>query len=337
MIRLLVILVLLEIIVRLEPANSFLERALKPYENLLWYTENMPIFRDQLLNGPHYDFWFAGSSYVATSLRPDWVQQDVRASGIPDLTFQNYALTGMRNLTDLAELYDRWMFQMDQPQYLVLGVSFANFTTATAQFSVARSSPMESVFIYPDSVDDYVVGSLYSQSALFRYTLLLRNATFIPPEKTFLKSKPLGGYVDDPLEFKNCDPQQWVVSDQPQQPYSTDAFERMDDFIEVVQEWDIPLVVVNIPLTFCGMRRFFISYEEYRSSYVDVVAAHVREKGIPFFELDTQFYNTVPEDKQWRYYEDSTHPNHRGAALMSRWVAEFIVSWLNNGEAGRQE
>src|SRR6266536_4079334 len=189
--RVLAVLMILEMIARIGPVKTWLSDTLDPYENLLWYSENIPSYQDQLLHGPHYDVWMGGSSYMMTSLQPDWVKNEVTAQGIDGLAFQNYGLTTMQNLNDMAAIYDRWMFKMDQPQYVILGISLLNFTQGGRQPSMARSSPMERTYIFPDSVDDYIAGWFYQHSMFYHYVLLSRNATFIPRDQALLKSMPL--------------------------------------------------------------------------------------------------------------------------------------------------
>ncbi len=125
--RLALVLLLLEIIVRVEPVKSLLADALDPYENLLWYSDIMPAYQDQLQNSAHYDVWLAGSSYMMTGLQPEWVQAELESGEESGLTVQNYGMTDMRNLYDMAAVYDRWMLQMDQPDYLIMGISVFNF------------------------------------------------------------------------------------------------------------------------------------------------------------------------------------------------------------------
>lgn len=326
--RVLLVLVALELVVRFEPINSWLRGRLDPYANLLWYSDYMPSYQDQLTNGPHHDFWLVGSSYIMTSLNPASIQKTVQDQGFQGMTFQNFGLSGMRNLADMAEVYDRWMFQQDKPRYILMAISINNFAGGSYAPSVARNSPMENAVVFPDSLDDYIAGFLFNNSKLFRYTLLARNATFVPFENARLIQRPLGGYIEDPLEFVSCQSTSWVEEDNPKFQYSVSQFERMDTFIKVIQARQIPLIVVNIPFNYCGLRQFFASYENYENAYLKPMAEHLQQLGIPFYPLDTDFYATVPEDVQYQYYEDTAHPNQKGSILMSQWTADFIVSWL---------
>jgi hypothetical protein len=324
--RLVIVLLLLEIVVRVDPVKSLLSNALDPYENLLWYADIMPAYQDQLQHGPHFNVWLAGSSYMMTGLQPEWVQSQLAAEGEDGLTVQNYGMTDMRNLYDMAAVYDRWMLPMDQPDYLIIGISVFNFST-TAD-ATARNSPMERTFIFPDSVDDYAAGWLFQSSALFRYALLARNATFIPRDEALLKPHPLGGYIAGPNAFENCNPNEWKAPDAPQDPYPAEVFAPLDRFLEVAQSRQIPVMVVDIPLQYCNMRRFFSSREAYESNYIQPVMTHLQEKGIPFLELATPFYAEVPLDEQRLYFMDRHHPNSEGARLFSQWTGEFATNWL---------
>ena len=326
--RVIVIFLLLEIIARIPLVKSFLANKLDPYENLLWYSENMPVYKHQLLNGPHYDVWMGGSSYMMTGLQPLWVQSEANAQGIAELTFQNYGLNAMQNLNDMADIYDKWMFQMDQPQYMVLGISISNFTQSAKLGSRARSSPMERTYIFPTSIDDYIGGWLFNNSVLYRYALLLRNATFIPQGAALLQPMPLGGFVEGIDSFTGCDSKAWVPTTTPPGLTVFNDFSSLDHFINVIRARNIPIAVVNIPRQYCGLRLSFSNYDDYASSYLMNVSKHLKDLDVPFLDLDTQFYAQIKENEQYQYFRDISHPNTEGARLFSQWTGDFVAKWL---------
>jgi len=323
-------LLVLEVVVRVDPVRSLLTSKLDVYENLLWYSEVMPAYQDQLTNGPHYDLWIIGSSYMMTGLNPASVQEVVQTSGFEELTVQNYGMSLMRNLADMAEVYERWMFRMNQPRYIVLALSQQNFVGGAFQPATARTSPMESTYIFPDSIDDYAAGFLFRTSALYRYTILARNATYIPYEEAVREPRPLGGYIEDPLEFKDCDSSSWVPEDQPPSVLNPAAVERFDRLVKVIRDHDIPLLIVNVPIAYCGLRLSYANFESYEQSYLTPLAAHIESLGLPFMPLDYAFYAEVPEADQNSYFENTGHPNFRGAAILSRITGEFIAAWLDD-------
>jgi hypothetical protein len=326
LLRLVIVLLVLELVVRFGPGHSILSSALDPYENLLWYSDIMPAYRQQLTNGPHYDMWLAGSSYMMTGWQPEWFQADLNAHGIQNLTVQNYGMTDIRQLGDMAQVFDRWMFRMDQPEYMVIGVSVFN-ASATGRAPIT-ASPMERAIIFPESIDDLVNGWLYNASALYRYSLLARNATFIPLEEAALKPHPLGGYIPGDTPFENCNPDEWKPADFQQDRYPESLFAGLDRLIEVTQARGIPVVVVEIPLQYCNMRRFFASEETYQQNYLAPLTAHLQANRIPFFNMATRFYEEVPDEEQYLYFMDRHHPNSRGAEVFSAWAAEFVADWL---------
>ena len=326
--RVAVILLLLEMVVRIEPVKSLLADALDPYENLLWYSENMPVYQDQLRNGPHYDVWLGGSSYMMTSLQPEWIGKTVRDSGIEGLSFQNYGLNTMQNLADMADIYDRWLLQMDQPDYMILAISFFNFTPGGRLPSRARTSPMEQATIFSDSVDDYAAGWLYRNSVLYRYTLLARNATFIARDAALITPMPLGGFVEANDAFDGCDPTTWLTAETPPGLMPITDFSRVDHFLNVIQARGIPVAIVNIPMQYCALRNIFHNYADYSERYLTPVTEHLRSRAIPFLDMDTPFQAQVTEDEQHLYFRDFNHPNSQGARLFSQWTGEFVADWL---------
>jgi hypothetical protein len=331
--RVAVILLLLEIVVRVEPFKSLLADALDPYENLLWYSENMPAYQDQLTNGPHYDVWLGGSSYMMTGLQPEWIGETVRESGIEGLSFQNYGLNTMQNLGDMADIYDRWLFQMDQPDYMILAISFFNFTPGGRLPSRARTSPMEQATIFSDSIDDYAAGWLYRNSALYHYTLLARNATFIPRARALLQPMPLGGFVEANDPFGGCDPNRWAnANTQPDLTMITE-YSSLDRFLNVIQARGIAVAIVNIPMQYCSMRNSFVSFADYRARYLTPVSDHLRSLGILFLDMDSPFQAQIAEDEQHLYFRDFNHPNSKGARLFSQWTGEFAATWIKSLDA----
>jgi hypothetical protein len=331
--RVAVSLLLLEMVVRLPPVKAVLDEALNPYENLLWYSENMPAYQEQLRNGPHYDVWLGGSSYMMTGLQPEWVGAAAHENGVEGLSFQNYGLNTMQNLGDMAEVYDQWLFQMDQPDYMILAISLYNFTPGGRLPSRVRTSPMEQATIFSDSVDDYAAGWLYHNSALYRYTLLARNATFIPRDQTILKAMPLGGFVEANDPFDGCDPTAWLTADAPLASTLFTDFSRLDYFLNVIQARGIPVAIVNIPMQYCALRNSFLSIADYRERYLTPVTDHLQALDIPFLDMDSPFQAQVAADEQRLYFRDFNHPNGKGAALFSQWTGEFAAAWIKTLDA----
>jgi hypothetical protein len=334
LLRLIAFLLLFEVVVRVEPISSILSNKLDSYENLLWYSDLMPVYKDELQNGPHYNIWLAGSSYMMTGLQPKWVESELRKHKIERLTIQNYGMTDMRNLYNMADLYDRWMFRIDKPQYLVIGVSMINFFASSKLEAAVTRSPIESTFIFPNSLDDYISGWFFRNSHLYRYTLLLRNATIIPKVETELSNKPLGGYIEGTTPFQDCNPNSWIPANLPENSYTNlfrdnfKVFEPIDYFIDTASKHNIPVAVVDIPIQFCNMRRYFITFDEYKEYYMNQLDNHLKQKGIPFLELSYRFYSDVPQDEQFQYYMDYHHPNNAGAQLFSQWTGDFISDWI---------
>jgi hypothetical protein len=265
---------------------------------------------------------------MMTALQPEWVAETAAAAGIEGLSFQNYGLNTMQNLDDMAVIYDRWLFQMGKPKYMVLGLSVLNFTTRGRMASMARSSPMEQATIFQDSVDDYAAGWLYRNSALYRYALLSRNATLIPRDQAVLKPMPLGGFVEALEPFSGCDQTVWVPEDTPPGLTMINNFSTLDHFLSVIQAQGIPVAVVNIPVQYCSFRNTFPDYEDYANSYLKLLGNHLGAMGIPFRDLDSQFQVEVAEDQQHLYFRDYNHPNIEGARLFSQWTGEFVAEWL---------
>lgn len=329
--RLMGIWVMLEALLRIGPIQTFVASKLDPYENLLWYNDIMPSYRQQLVNGPHYDVWVIGSSYMMTSIDPVQVQNEVQAAGFAGMTFQNYGMDGMRNMSEMAAVFDRWWLEIDQPEWVVIALAEENFVNNAERPGRVVLSPMENMFIFPDTVDDYVARFLYSTSAVFRYGVISRNALLVAPERTLVTDYPSGGWRPSENTYEPCDFSVFKPPEFNQAAFEA-GIERFDQLVEAFRKRDIPILAVNIPLSACGLRRFYTSFEDYQQDYLVPITAHIAELGIPFLELDTRFYAEVPESEQHLYFSNLSHPNQIAGQMFSSWTADFIVEKLGEAE-----
>ena len=141
----------------------------------MWYDVYLATYNRDLQAGDHHDLWLLGSSYMMTGLNPALVQQTLETDGLDGVSVQNYGLNRLQNLEVMGEVFDRWLFQLDEPQYVVLAVASGNFGVIPREILPIFNSPLESALIFPDSLEDYVGAFLYRHSTLFYNSLLLRN------------------------------------------------------------------------------------------------------------------------------------------------------------------
>jgi|GEM_PF-5404324 len=321
-------LLVLELAVRFPPLNAALSSALDPYERLLWYYPAMPAYQAQLRSS-HYDLWLVGSSYLATALEPQQVQARLEAGGL-SVSVQNYGFSLMQNLADMSLVMARWMLTLDKPRYALIGLHWGNFGWNGARPARARSSPMERATIFRDTLEDSLGGLMYASSALFRYAALARNAFIVPREKTDLQDMPLGGYVAN-KETYQCDETLWTQENRVTPEDMTGHLARLDALIDVLQKNGVRVAVVSIPYQYCALRRSYSDTESYIALYLEPVAAHLAARGIPYAEFDRRFYAAFPSgEEQASYYNDPSHPNEKGAVILSAWAGEFAAEWLRS-------
>lgn len=323
LLRLMFVLLMLELLCRIPPVRGLLADRLDRYENLLWYHYTLPTYQDQLINGPQYDLWLIGSSYMMTALDPQQIESELTS----EVTVQNYGYTAMRNFETMSQMID-WMFTFTRPRYVVLGTNLRNFTgNFVTEDARTKNSPYESMVIFPDSVDDRVTHFFYQNSLLYRYILLARNATFIPPENADLKSLPKGGFFGERIfPLDECEPFPFNPSAPPLN--MADGLARLDTLIDRIRSRGIPLLVVNVPLPACALTTFE-NFESYEQDYLDPLNTHLTSLKVPFYALDNQFYTEIPLEEHGVYFDDLSHTNLEGAALLSQWTAEFVAQWLD--------
>jgi hypothetical protein len=330
------VLLLIEIILRLGPISNVVSNNLDVYESLLWYDPTMPAYEAQLKANPDYTVWLLGSSYLMSALDPHLMQDHLRERGLKNITVQNYGMNRLVNLQVMSQVIDRWLFHLDQPKYIVLGISERNFTVGGGTSHIITNSPYENMFVLPpDSADDVISGFLYRNSALFRYSILMRNAAFVPRKVAIVANLERGGYVEryKPLDCTRRESlmlnpnlgDDWFVRD------IEGGLSRLDHLLNVIQKRDIPLIVVGIPEPVCAMQFYgFEDYQDYTKRYLEPVKAHLQQRNIPFFILDTRFHEEIAPTDQTYYYIDGSHPNSYGAELFSDWTAKYVAEWLES-------
>lgn len=319
--RFLLLLLCLELFCRWDPIRTYLSNTLDSYENLLWYDSALPSYKTQLESQPGYTVWLVGSSYAMSGLSPQLVQNRLREQGLKDNTVQNYGMNRMVNLEVMSQVFDRWLLNFDQPSYIVVTTSQRNFTVAAYEPSDVMFSPYESMYIFPQSLDDYFRGFLFKNSAFYHYGILARNALLIPPELTLRDSLPQGGYVErtQATDCNELEDKKRLVNDM------EGGLDRLDHFLDVIEAHHISVLVVNLPLPSCTITyQGFTNFDDYSVHYLQPLAKHLQDRNIPFSELDTRFQIEIPEDMQQYYFIDAAHANKNGASLFSQWTADFI-------------
>ena len=283
---------------------------LRKYEDLLWYDVYLATFNRELKNGSHHALWLLGSSYMMTGLNPAIIQEGLRASGFPDLTVQNYGLNRLQNLEVMGEVFDRWLFELDQPEYAVLAVAGSNFNATPRKGLPILSSPLESALIFPDSLDDYVGGFLYQHSALYHHAVLLRHVidTRDAENRWYFIDRvlPLGGYEDNDRVYQPSDCDLSAIRDEAEAEWLRESaafagyaermavsYAQMDAFIAAIQRRGIPLAMVIIPDQACTIAQAYRSYANYNTLFIQPLLDHIRALGVPVVDLNAPFQAAV--------------------------------------------
>jgi hypothetical protein len=324
------VLLALEMIVRIGPIHALLAERLGPYENLLWYDARMPRYKNQLSADPNYTVWMLGSSPMMTAWKPSLIQSEVREAGHEDFTVQNYGLTTLLNLGVMAQAVDRWMLEMDQPQYVVLGISQLNFSIGASWRARIENSPLESVLIYPDNIDDYANGFLYETSVLFHYLILARNAMNIPIQRMQRLPGEQGGYSERKGVLISVETDLPVSQRGVIQEHLQTNLMWLDQMIDMLQAHHLPVLVVSLPISDCQMQEQYGSMEAYQQRYLEPVSDHLRQRGISLVEMDTWFYERIAPGERDAYFDDGTHMNRDGAAMMSEQLSQILGDWISS-------
>ncbi len=332
-IRIGLFLLLLELVIQVRPVNTMLEQRLGTYENLLWYDSRMPSYKLQLEANPDYTFWLIGSSPMMTGLDPALIQAKLVARGHQRVTVQNYGFTTMLNLSVMAQVVDNWLLELDQPQYVVIGISDLNFGREILNRMRIEDSPAEQIFIFPDSLDDYIARFLYRHSDLYRYSILGRNATLIPFEQTVRRVQPNGGYSPRDGIYDCAE----ATARFPNGPTGLEVpvsvgLERFHELAEVLEAREIPVIIVTIPLARCYLDARYGSLDLYNEAYLDPVIEFVNDQlQLPIVVTDHRFYE-LPMNEQNDLFDNGTHSNKKGAQFLSEQLLIFLDNWFRERE-----
>ncbi len=323
-----------------------LTRGLQPYADLLWYDVYLATYNRDLQQGARHDVWLTGSSYMMTGLSPAIVQQELESAGL-SLTVQNYGLNQMQNLEVMGEVFDRWLFELDQPDAFVLAVAGGNFGITPRETQPIITSTLERMLIFPASLEDRVGGFLYQNSALVHYGILLRyvlDPRDVAERGYFMnQALPQGGFVDlvdrvyapDNCNLTEIDDPAAVDARLAMPGFGTYwadleiPLREMESFIAVVQRRGIPLAMVIIPDQACAIGGYYGSYANYDAMFIEPLQERFEAHGLPVLDLDLPFRAAVPAAEQPNFYANHNHPNHDGAMLFSRWTGEWLADWLS--------
>ncbi len=96
----------------------------------------------------------------------------------------------------------------------------------------------------------------------------------------------------------------------------------------MIQARALPLLVVSLPVARCRLERGYGTEAFYHANFIDPIEQHLTQRGVPFVALDSLFMSRIPPDEQNSYFDNGTHPNKKGADLLSAWLAEAVDDWL---------
>jgi hypothetical protein len=199
---------------------------------------------------------------------------------------QNYGITSMANLEIMGQVFARWMFQMDQPEYIVLGISQRNFAAAGASSHMIFESTDENLYISQISVDEYVTDFLLKNSVFFHYAILARSSQFVEWSVTDLLSVSFekGGYSEFE-DVVNCDNLESRLEAEGSSPALVKGmeggFERFDYLLSIIQKWNVPVLVVNIPQTDCALQYHGFENDQYSHEYLEPIRAFLLKEIFP--------------------------------------------------------
>jgi hypothetical protein len=76
-VKIVIVLLCLELLLRLRPIHKALSTTLDPYETALWYSAALPVYEKELQGGYDYTIWMIGSSYLMSGLNLTLVEDQL--------------------------------------------------------------------------------------------------------------------------------------------------------------------------------------------------------------------------------------------------------------------
>ncbi|MGJ3237551.1 MAG: hypothetical protein ACFE0Q_02495 [Anaerolineae bacterium] len=100
--------------------------------------------------------------------------------------------------------------------------------------------------------------------------------------------------------------------------------------IDVFAERSIEIAIIHLPISDCALSERYINFEDYNQRHLMPLATYLDAQGIPFYDLDTRFFENIPLEEQSTYFDDAVHSNIEGARLFMEWVSLDIQNWLES-------
>jgi hypothetical protein len=311
-------LILLEIILRLPPVKSRIERyAHEP----LWYSPYVPQRMKLIRNNPDADIWFVGSSSVVLGINSATIDPLVNEQTSGKHKSLNLGLLGMHFIDYIESYLTHAFLPLGTPKVVVLGAFPEMFAFSTKAY---RDNPIEyeQTRDYSGEPDRQISGWLYDHVALFR---------FIDTFRYIISETPAEVANDTPTGYIGVNS---VVSKPDVPEWGGDTNDRLEINLilvkhlrDTLQQRGIKLVFMNMPF-YDPQKTYYPGGVSNYQAYIIRLTTFMADEHIPFLDVWQALEDGTNNQLPTADFMDFAHLNVAGATAISPYIAHFLATVL---------
>lgn len=311
-------LILLEVMLRLPPVQSRLQRyAHEP----LWYSPYVPQRIALIRKNPNADIWFVGSSSVVLGINPATIDPLLSKQTKAKHQSLNLGLLGMHFIDYIESYLNHAFLPLGTPKVVVLAAFPEMFAFSTKAF---LNDPIEyeQTRDHSGEWDRQVSGWLYDRVALFRFIDTFRYVVSETPVET-ANNTPTG-YVGVDTVVNNPAVPEWGSTTNDRLEMNLTLVKHLRDGL---REKGIQLVFMNMPFYDPQKAHYPGGVANYQA-YITRLTTFMADEHIPFLDVWGALETTNNNQISNRDFSDFAHLNNKGADSISPSIAHFLANVL---------
>jgi len=312
-------LIVLEIILRLPPVKSRIER----YEHHpVWYSPYVPQRLKLILNNPDADIWFVGSSSVFAGINPAVIDPLLNKQTAAMHKSLNLGLLGMLFIDHIETYLNDVFLPLDTPKVVVLGAFPLMFAYSPKGY-IEDSVEYEATRNHSTEPSRQLSGWLYDHFALCKLIHTFRYVISETPAATI--SDTATGYVGF---------DQTITITVPTEASGTtnDLLEKnlilVKHLSDTLKTRGIQLIFINMPMYEPEMRQYPGGVSNYQA-YVSRLTAFMADEHIPFLDVWQTLEDKYDQHLPAADFMDVPHLSDKGATDISPFIADFLAQNLD--------
>jgi hypothetical protein len=311
-------LLLLEIILRLPPVHSRVERyAHQP----IWYSDMVPQRIELVTKHPNADIWFIGSSVVYRGINPDTIDLLINQETGGNHQSLNTGLFAMVYTNYLEEYLTNLylpIVQPQQPKVIVLGV-FPLIFAYTQKIGMADYDYTRDT---SGTLGNRISWWLYQHVAIYQLIHTFRYLVTETPAETVESTDRGYGALHGVVQNGEV-----IEADSTGNDRLEISLGQVQHLNDTLKQRGIRLLVVNFPV-YQSVVEQYPGGEANFYDYVNRLSQFAASESIPFLDLQRSLMDANHHQMPIAYFQDYYHLNDDGAKAVDPIVAHFVASNL---------